>query len=87
MLLHTYQVFSSLVGDLHFFVHFFLQFYGVFFFWTFDILDVFYYLNKQIMIRVLLGFSEMLPYATPTAYAYGFTLSAVLLILNYNEKY
>ena len=32
MLLHTYQVFSSLVGDLHFFCAFFLQFYGVIFF-------------------------------------------------------
>ena len=26
MLLHTYQVFSSLVGDLHFFVHFIFNF-------------------------------------------------------------
>ena len=37
MLLRTYQVFSSLVGDLHFFCAFFLQFYGVLFFWTPDI--------------------------------------------------
>ena len=32
MLLHTYQVFSSLVGDLHFFVHFFFNFMEYFFF-------------------------------------------------------
>ena len=31
MLLHTYQVFSSLVGDLHFFVHFFINFMEYFF--------------------------------------------------------
>ena len=32
MLLHTYQVFSSLVGDLHFFVHFFFNLMEYFFF-------------------------------------------------------
>ena len=32
MLLHTYQVFSSLVGDLHFLVHFFFNFMEYFFF-------------------------------------------------------
>ena len=32
MLLHTYQVFSSLEGDLHFYVHFFFNFMEYFFF-------------------------------------------------------
>ena len=32
MLLHTYQVFSSLVGDLHLIVHFFFNFMEYFFF-------------------------------------------------------
>ena len=32
MLLHIYQGFSSLVGDLHFFVHFFFNFMEYLFF-------------------------------------------------------
>ena len=36
MLLHTYQVFSSLIGDLQFCVHFFFNFMEYFFFWTPD---------------------------------------------------
>ena len=40
MLLIIYQIFSSLVGQLLFSVHFFLHFYGVTFFGTPNIMNI-----------------------------------------------